>query len=304
MKLRTALITLLLAVVAMGAATARVPRKEPTPLDNGMAAYYNNQFEQAITWLDKALEQNPENGIAMAYKGAALRQLDQLDQAATLLDRAATLIDDANSTTRAWVHNECFFALIDQADTTAAMQHLELAIRDNDREASYLWNRAVIRAAQGQLDEAIADYDRAVELDPDNTELREARQRAVDHNEKYKAAVSQMASDDTYTEQVITDRDVMVAPQFPGGMDALREHIYKKTGWKAGKSPVSVMVDVTVDTQGNVINAVIKKGYNEKLDKKALDICRKLPTFTPATVNGQPVESTFTVPVRFPKPKK
>ena len=102
----------------------------------------------------------------------------------------------------------------------------------------------------------------------------------------------------------ITDADEVVMPQFPGGNDALREYIFKKTGWDTSKSPVSVMVDVTINNEGKATNAVIKQGYNKDLDNKALKICRKLPNFSPATHHGKPIESTITVPVRFPKPNK
>ena len=304
MKTKIVLITLLLAAFVASTASARVPRKNPTEFDKGTMAYDKQQYQKAIEWMDKVLLQNPDNGYALAYKGSSLRYLDQLDEAITALDRASTLIDDVNTAFRAWTHSERFRALIAQGDTVAAMQAIDLAIRDDAKQAVYWENRAVINAAQGNLDEAIADYDQAVSLAPNDTLLIEKRQRAIDYNEQYKASAAAIAAGENYTERDITDADEVVLPQFPGGNDALREYIFKKTGWDTSKSPVSVMVDVTINNEGKVTNAVIKQGYNKDLDNKALKICRKLPNFSPATHHGKPIESTITVPVRFPKPNK
>ena len=304
MKTKIVLITLLLAAFVASTASARVPRKNPTEFDKGTMAYDKQQYQKAIEWMDKVLLQNPDNGYALAYKGSSLRYLDQLDEAITALDRASTLIDDVNTAFRAWTQSERFRALIAQGDTVAAMQAIDLAIRDDAKQAVYWENRAVIKAAQGNLDEAIADYDQAVSLAPNDTLLIEKRQRAIDYNEQYKASAAAIAAGENYTERDITDADEVVLPQFPGGNDALREYIFKKTGWDTSKSPVSVMVDVTINNEGKVTNAVIKQGYNKDLDNKALKICRKLPNFSPATHHGKPIESTITVPVRFPKPNK
>ena len=304
MKTKIVLITLLLAAFVASTASARVPRKNPTEFDKGTMAYDKQQYQKAIEWMDKVLLQNPDNGYALAYKGSALRYLDRMDEAITALDRATTLIDDVNTAFRAWTQSERFRVLIAQGDTVAAMQAIDLAIRDDAKQAVYWENRAVIKAAQGNLDEAIADYDQAVSLAPNDTLLIEKRQRAIDYNEQYKASAAAIAAGENHTERDITDADEVVLPQFPGGNDALREYIFKKTGWDTSKSPVSVMVDVTINNEGKVTNAVIKQGYNKDLDNKALKICRKLPNFSPATHHGQPIESTITIPVRFPKPNK
>ena len=78
-KSKFSMIALLLIALTFSTALARVPRKNPTSLDKGMVAYHNGEFLQAIEWLDQALEANPDNGIALAYKGASLRELQRLD---------------------------------------------------------------------------------------------------------------------------------------------------------------------------------------------------------------------------------
>lgn len=299
-KSKFSMIALLLIALTFSTALARVPRKNPTPLDKGMVAYHNGEFQEALQWLDQALEANPDNGIALAYKGASLRELQRLDEASSALGRAATLIDEVNSTTRAWVHSERFFTLLELGDTIQAMREIDLAINDDGRQATYWRNRGAIRSEQGDLEGAIADYDKALELNPDNAQVRAMRDETAQYLRDYNEAVAHNHAV-TVTERELTEQDQMVPPQFPGGMDALREYIYKKTGWTTAKAPVSVMVDVTIDTTGRVARAVVSKGVDKKLDKKAVDICSKLPNFAPASLNGEPIEATITIPVRFPK---
>ena len=306
MKSRITIIATVLMALIATTAWARVPRKNPTAIDKGIAAFDKQYYQEAIQWMDQALEQNGDNGVALAYKGSALRRLDRLDEAATALRRATTLIDDVNSTFRAWAHSECFYALIDLGDTIAAMTEINQALRDDARKANYWQNRAAIYSAQGKLDEALSDYDRAIAIDPNDTELREMRERVHQHNERYRAAVAAsggvVAGTGIYAERDTTLADEVMLPQFPGGNQALTAHLNRMTGWDNSKPPVRVLVDVTIDTQGKVKKAAIATGYDKQLDQKALDICRQLPPFAPATSHGKPMECTMTIPLRFVDP--
>jgi tetratricopeptide (TPR) repeat protein len=50
-----------------------------------------DQYQQAITYFDKALEINPNYAYALAHKGDALSNLDQYQQAITYFDKALTI---------------------------------------------------------------------------------------------------------------------------------------------------------------------------------------------------------------------
>lgn len=302
MKTKIVLITLLLAAFLASTTQARVPRKNPDEFNKGTTAYDNQQYQKAIDWMDQVLQQNPDNGYALAYKGSSLRYLNRLDEAVTALNRAATLIDDVNTAFRAWTNSERFYAYIFKGDTIAALQAIDLAIQDDANQPVYWKNRAVIKAGQGNLDEAIADYDKALALSPNDASLREMRQRAFEYNEKYKAAIAAIGEKDYYAERDTTAADEIVLPQFPGGKDALNAYLNKKTGWDDSKPPVSVIVDLTIDENGNVTDATILEGCNKKLDKKALEICRKLPQFAPATHHGEPIECKMPLRIRFVDP--
>ena len=98
-------------------------------------------------------------------------------------------------------------------------------------------------------------------------------------------------------------KDVEVKAKFPGGEDALaqflKEHI--KYPPKAAKKRIQGRVDVEfmVDKTGKVHDVRVVESVDKDLDKEALRVCRLLPDFIPATVNGEPVEVLFKLPIKF-----
>ena len=98
-------------------------------------------------------------------------------------------------------------------------------------------------------------------------------------------------------------KDVEVKAKFPGGEDALaqflKEHI--KYPPKAAKKRIQGRVDVEfmVDKTGKVHDVRVVESVDKDLEREALRVCRLLPDFIPATVNGEPVEVLFKLPIKF-----
>lgn len=59
-----------------------------------------------------------------------------------------------------------------------------------------------------------------------------------------------------------------------------------------------VRVEITVSKTGEVTNARVIEGLGHGLDEAALEAAKQ-STFTPATKCGEPVETTFTIGMRF-----
>ena len=101
-------------------------------------------------------------------------------------------------------------------------------------------------------------------------------------------------------------KDVEVKASFPGGEDALAQFLkdHVKYPPKAAKKRVQGRVEVAflVDKNGKVHDAMVVESVDKDLDKEALRVCRLLPDFIPATVNGEPVEVLFKLPIRFKIP--
>lgn len=101
-------------------------------------------------------------------------------------------------------------------------------------------------------------------------------------------------------------KDVEVKASFPGGEDALAQFLkdHVKYPPKAAKKKIQGRVEVAflVDKNGKVHDAKVVESVDKDLDKEALRVCRLLPDFIPATVNGEPVEVLFKLPIRFKIP--
>ena len=77
--------------------------------------------------------------------------------------------------------------------------------------------------------------------------------------------------------------------------------IYPKTAREANVEGV-VYVYFVVDNEGNVRNAIVKKGLGFGCDEEAVRVVNMLPKFAPGTQKGIPVDIPYNLPVPF-KPK-
>ena len=60
-------------------------------LNYGNSYYEQGEYQEAITWFDKALEIDPNYVFALHNKGLALIQLGQYEEAITSLDKALAI---------------------------------------------------------------------------------------------------------------------------------------------------------------------------------------------------------------------
>ena len=101
-------------------------------------------------------------------------------------------------------------------------------------------------------------------------------------------------------------KDVEVKAAFPGGEAALvqffKDHI--KYPSKAAKKRIDgrVKVRFLVDKTGKVRDVKVLDSVDKDLEKEVVRVCRLLPDFIPASVNGEPVEVWFSLPIEFKIP--
>jgi len=92
-------------------------------------------------------------------------------------------------------------------------------------------------------------------------------------------------------------------PEFPGGEQALRQHIAG-----AVKYPVNaqekgiqgkVYVTFVVSKDGSIADVKIARGVDPSLDAEALRVVNSLPKWKPGKQKGQAVNVSYTVPINF-----
>jgi TonB family protein len=96
---------------------------------------------------------------------------------------------------------------------------------------------------------------------------------------------------------------VEVMPEFPGGEDALLDHIIKNIKYpdKAKDNGVSgkVYVSFVIDTVGKVTDVKILRGIGGECDEEAIRVIRMMPRWTPGYQNGKSVNVMYNLPIKF-----
>ena len=59
------------------------------------------------------------------------------------------------------------------------------------------------------------------------------------------------------------------------------------------------MIDVIINKDGSVSDAIVVKGVDPHLDKEALRVISKMPNWKPGKQRGQAVRVSYNLPVRF-----
>ena len=116
-----------------------------------------DRFEEALTYHDRALQEDPNNYHAYVNKGIVYRLMGDYDQAATWYTKALELAPEYAEL------NASMGALaIYQGDYQTAISHLERAIELDDALAVAHSNLALAYATVGRFDEADDELKKAV----------------------------------------------------------------------------------------------------------------------------------------------
>lgn len=112
------------------------------------------------------------------------------------------------------------------------------------------------------------------------------------------AVVGEVAVQDT-----IDIADVM--PKFPGGNIELMNFINanlifpQELTQEKKYGQARVIVEITIDKKGNIVQSKILRGVHPLLDKEALRVVQLMPKWKPGLINDQPVISRYTFPCIF-----
>ena len=102
-------------------------------------------------------------------------------------------------------------------------------------------------------------------------------------------------------DEVFTSVDKM--PSFPGGEAALMMFIRDKITYPEAAEDKNiqgrVVVQFVVDTAGQVGEVKVARSVDPDLDREAVRVVKTLPSFTPGTRLGKPVNVWYTLPVNF-----
>ena len=96
---------------------------------------------------------------------------------------------------------------------------------------------------------------------------------------------------------------IEVPASFPGGEAALLSYIGQHIRYPAiameNGIQGTVVVQFTIDEEGKASKATIIRSLIKECDQEAIRVVLSLPPFKPATKNGKPVATRYTLPLRF-----
>lgn len=92
-------------------------------------------------------------------------------------------------------------------------------------------------------------------------------------------------------------------PQFPGGIDGLMNFLMQNVTYPAECAEAEiqgkVMVKFVVQKNGSIGDVEITKSVHPILDAEAIRVVKSMPNWTPGTLDGNPVNVWFSLPVNF-----
>ncbi|CCH54192.1 TonB family protein [Fibrisoma limi BUZ 3] len=96
---------------------------------------------------------------------------------------------------------------------------------------------------------------------------------------------------------------VETPPQFPGGIDALRDYLRTSVRYPATalneRIRDRVFVQVTVEKDGALSNIRLHYGRREDFINEALRVVRLMPRWQPGAQDGHPLRVNVVIPVEF-----
>lgn len=88
-------------------------------------------------------------------------------------------------------------------------------------------------------------------------------------------------------------------PEFPGGMPALMEFIWKNLRHDKAEKKERVIIQIVVDKEGNATNPMVLRSVAPTLDEEALRIVSLMPKWKPGKQAGKNRNVKFVFPVVF-----
>ena len=124
--------------------------------------YQNEDFDQAITYYDLAIRENPGLGRAFNNRALAYAAKGETDKALADLEEAVRLLPDS-----ALPHNNLGAIYFLTGDLENAVAELDVALNLDPRLAKACLNRGLAHLALGSYDKAVADLNEAIALTPE-----------------------------------------------------------------------------------------------------------------------------------------
>ena len=134
-----------------------------------LEAYGEGKYDDCQRYIDKELDENPENGYAHLMLAGVALENDDLSTALTSMGCCIKYLGD-DTETLAKAHKLRKDMRLEMGDTIKALDDISESIKLCPLNDEYYGDRALLYRGMGQRDKAEADYRKVIELKKDSYE--------------------------------------------------------------------------------------------------------------------------------------
>ena len=186
------LITLLFLSICITTINAQdIKRPDSYNYTRGVEAIQQENYQDAIDYLNKEIAENPKNGYAFAWIAAIRQHYEEYGRAITALDQAIKYIPKKDKAYRTWVYSNKADVYHEIDEQEKALESISLAIATDPTEKSCYDKRAQFLFEQEKYDQSDSDYRKMIELDPGDVMGYMGLGRNQKMQKNYDAAIEQ-----------------------------------------------------------------------------------------------------------------
>ena len=147
-----------------------------TSFDQGEAFFVQNQPQEALEFLEAAVFEDPDHVQAFLYLGIVNQQLGRIDDAIIVYQSILPRILAAGGTETARVAFNLGNAYFLNGEVSLAINSFTQALEAEPEFSAALLNRANAQVQQGSLEDAVADYELYLLMEPDSPQYMRIEQ--------------------------------------------------------------------------------------------------------------------------------
>ncbi len=159
----------------------------------GVEAIQNNNTEKALEYLNKELEDNPNNGYAWAWIAVAQNYQKEYGRALTAANWAIKIIPKEDKGYRAFAYIVRSEVYTNLDEYEKALADLTSAVMENPDDIGVYEKRANLYYYMGKYDLADKDYQKIISIDPGNVTGYMGIGRNANAEKRYEEAIKQFS---------------------------------------------------------------------------------------------------------------
>ncbi len=149
-------------------APSQIHAADPQTLENGISLYKQENYDEALLLLRKALEEDPNSSLAAYYLGITYKQVQNYKEAKEQLINAVSLTPKIKEALLELVE-----VLYQLGELNKAKSYIEIAEKENIKPPQIAFLKGLVLVKNGENLDAITAFERAKELDNTLTQAAE-----------------------------------------------------------------------------------------------------------------------------------